>query len=399
MKVNRDNTAAVPVALVALLLAGAVGASPAIAARCPKSVPERTISDFATPGPHPVGVRTVTWVDASRPTQPNGTYAGAPDRTLVTEIWYPAVTAGRDATFDPSGGPYPVIIQSHGFSDFRTGESQVTSHLASRGYIVAAPDFPLSNLLAPGGPTIADVHNQPGDVSFVLDQVLAEYGSDADATRIGASGLSLGGLTTWLVTYHPLFRDPRIRAAVGMAGPACMFRAGFFRTVDTPRLIVHGDSDLVVSFKKDGRHAFRAGPAPRYLVQLREGSHLGFSVIAAGADGSTHLDTLACQALAGGFGPGVDLLDNPFAFLGGPALGLKRDARGCDIPCTDPIPPDGSMSGDRQHELTLAAVTAFLDGYLRDDVAARCYVGAPMSDENADVKARLRARKSDLLGP
>jgi predicted dienelactone hydrolase len=386
-------------AVTTLTLAAAIGATPAVAARCPKNTPPRTIDDFATPGPYPVGVRTVTWVDASRPTQPNGTYAGAPDRTLVTEIWYPAVAAGRDEAFDPSGGPYPVIIQSHGFSDFRTGESEVTSHLASRGYIVAAPDFPLSNLLAPGGPTVADIQNQPGDVSFVLDHVLAEYGSDADATRIGASGLSLGGLTTWLVTYHPLFRDPRIRAAVGMAGLACIFRGSFFRTVDTPRLILQGDSDLVVQFKENGRHAFRAGPAARHLVELREGSHLGFSVVATGNDGSTHLDTLACQALAGGFGPGVDLQDNPFSILGGPALGLKRDPSGCPLPCTDPIPPEGSMGGDRQHELTLAAVTAFFEGYLRGDVPARCYLGKPMSAENDDVKARLRARKSDLLGP
>jgi hypothetical protein len=39
---------------------------------------------------------TVTLVDSSRPTPPNGSYAGAPDRTLVTDIWYPVQSTGVD---------------------------------------------------------------------------------------------------------------------------------------------------------------------------------------------------------------------------------------------------------------------------------------------------------------
>jgi hypothetical protein len=163
--------------------------------------------------------------------------------------------------------------------------------------------------------------------------------------------------------------------------------------------VLHGDSDLVVQFKDNGRRAFRAGPSPRHLVQLVDGSHLGFSVIAGNSDGSTHLDVLACQALEGGFGPGVDFANNPFSILGGPGLGLKRDASGCPLPCTDPVPIEGSMGGPRHHQLSFAALTAFFEGYLRGDVAARCYLGKPMSEENDDVRARLRARRDDLLGP
>src|SRR3990172_4593633 len=117
-------------------------------------VPSRTNADFAA-GPFPVGVKTVTFVDASRPTPANGTFPGAPQRTLVTEIWYPALAAGRDAPVDLSGAPYPIVVHSHGFLDNRNGEAYVGQHLASRGFVVAAPDYPLSNGGAPGGATLA----------------------------------------------------------------------------------------------------------------------------------------------------------------------------------------------------------------------------------------------------
>ena len=38
---------------------------------------------------------TCQYVDATRPTPPNGSFPGAPSRTLPTEIWYPATQAGR----------------------------------------------------------------------------------------------------------------------------------------------------------------------------------------------------------------------------------------------------------------------------------------------------------------
>src|SRR5205823_7649068 len=112
----------------------------------------------------------------------------------------------------------------HGFMDSRNGEAYLARHLASHGYLVAAPDFPLSNGAAPGRATVADVPNQPGDLSFIIDQLLADatYGASADGDHIGPSGLSLGGLTTLLATFHPRFRDPRILASLPIAPASCM---------------------------------------------------------------------------------------------------------------------------------------------------------------------------------
>jgi predicted dienelactone hydrolase len=366
---------------------------------CCDGLAPRATSEFAEEGSYPVGVKTFTFVDTSRPTMPNGDFPGAPDRTLVTEVWYPAATAGRNATFDASGAPYPVIVHSHGFLDVRTGESYLTENLASHGYIVAAPDYPLSNGTAPGGATVDDVPNQPGDWSFVLDHVLAEFGTGADATRVGASGLSLGGLTTSLVTYHRDLRDPRIRAAVSLAGPACMFTRDFFRTTETPLLIVFGDSDQLVPFAKNGRRSFGLAGAPKILVRLREGSHTGFSGFAIFFDQSQHFDGIGCAAIASGLESSEP--NTAWESFAGEDVGVRIDPRFCPLPCQKPVPNGPSMAALRHETLTKASETAFFDAYLKEDDSARCFLREDFADQNDDIKVRSRGmcNPAPELGP
>jgi predicted dienelactone hydrolase len=361
-------------------------------------VEKRGSWEFAVDGPYPVGVRTVTFVDTSRPTAPNGDFPGAPDRTLVTEIWYPASQTGRDVPVDTTGSPYPVVIHSHGFLDSRVGEAFVSQHLASRGYIVAATDYPLSHGAAPGGATVSDVHNQPGDWSFVLDGVLSELGDAADSGRIGASGLSLGGLTTFLVTYHRDLRDPRIRAALPMAAPGCLFTRRFFRTSEVPLLILHGDSDLIVPFRGNGRRGYRRAFRPKFLVQLRDGSHTGFSGFATMFDPSQHFDGIGCAALGGDSGL-FDPNANPFEALGGRSEGILPDGGHCPLPCQGAVPDGPSMGALRHHELTRMVATAFFDAYLKGDDTARCFLRHTLRRENDDVLVRSRGSRVSVPLP
>lgn len=166
-----------------------------------KGSPSGTVApaDQATltaPGRYQVATREFTFVDSSRATPANGTYAGAPDRTLVTKVWFPSSDGTQAAT-----GSFPVIAYAHGFLSGRDEAVDLKNHLASHGYVIVAPDFPLSNGGAPGGPTIADLAHQPGDLAFVVEQVGGLSGNDADlATAVdtskqGVAGLSLGGAT------------------------------------------------------------------------------------------------------------------------------------------------------------------------------------------------------------
>ncbi len=203
-----------------------------------RGVRARQTADFASRGPWSVGVRTLRFIDQTCATPLNGSFAGTPFRPLDTEVWYPAAapptgTALRDAPLDTSGAPYPLVLYGHALQDSRTGEAYLAEHLASRGYIVAAVDFPLGKLGAPCGATPDDLANQPGDLRAVLEHLLAGDGGLAGAVDVAlviASGLSLGAATVMLLTYHRELRDRRIRAVLPIA-PAfsCAFTRAFYK--------------------------------------------------------------------------------------------------------------------------------------------------------------------------
>jgi hypothetical protein len=76
-------------------------------------------------------------------------------RKLVIDVWWP-----------PTTGPHPLILFAHGFALTPADYAPLLRAIASAGYVVAAPIFPLTNTNAPGGPDEADLANQSRDVSF-----------------------------------------------------------------------------------------------------------------------------------------------------------------------------------------------------------------------------------------
>ena len=76
------------------------------------------------------------------------------------------------------------------------------------------------------GPTSPTSVNQPGDVSFVIDEVLAANDDPSsplhglvDPDAIGVVGHSLGGATTWAVSFDTATRDERIDSDRGLRRP------------------------------------------------------------------------------------------------------------------------------------------------------------------------------------
>ncbi len=373
--------------LFAVTLVVAVAGPTAAWCSC-RGVSARHTADFAARGPHAVGTRTLFLVDQTRPTPPNGSFGGAPYRTLDTQVWYPAAvtpTAGAipDAPIDAGGGPYPLILYGHALQDNRRGEAYLAEHLASRGYLVAAVDFPLGKLNAPGGPTPDDVANQPGDLKAVLDHLVAGDGGFAgaiDAERVGASGLSLGGGTVLLLTYHRDLRDPRIRAVLPIAPAfACAFTRKFYRRVRVPLLVLQGDADGLAPLTENGLRVVQRARGPRTLVVLHGGSHLGFTGFAAGLGTPADIDQFGCQVL----GPAPEFPSIP----GGRAAGVVGDA--CAPPCQPPLPTP-TLDFDRQHDLTRTVAAAFFDAYLAGNQSARCWLARGLAAENPDVETRRR---------
>jgi predicted dienelactone hydrolase len=284
-----------------------------------------------------------------------------------------------------------MLIYSHGFMSFRQEGLYLAHFLASHGYTVVAADYPMTGFYAPDGPLMEDVINQPADISFLIDSMLERNADPADTLyntidpdKIAVAGVSLGALTTSLVTFHRRMRDPRIAAAISIAGPSNIFTADFYADEDVPFLMIYGDSDVIVPYDINAIPAQRAYPGS-ILVTLKEASHAGFAQPA-----STIMrfiknpDEVGCRAMQEEITGDVQSRTDKFmAALGSAEDGIDVNAKLAFCSST-PIPV--AMEAARQHMFTTLAAYAFLESVFAEDsgkrAAARKYLLATLPDEN-----------------
>ena len=249
------------VVAIAVLAASCGGSDGDDRARTPSSDRPRATPTAATAGTYEVGQLTETFVDESRPTDSGSGEGNAPTRTLVTEILYPQ-----------GDGPFPLVVLAHGQTGHPSKFSQLMTAWASAGFVVAAPVFPLTSN-ATSFETVGDYVNQPADVSFVIDRMLASsddkngaLAGRVDGEHIGVAGLSLGGSTVYGVAFDDCCRDKRVDAALVMAGYLLPFgSANEFPSV--PLLIIHGNGD------PRGRDPYGMAVPPKYLITIERPTH------------------------------------------------------------------------------------------------------------------------------
>jgi predicted dienelactone hydrolase len=310
-------------------------------------------------GAHAVGRRDFRFVDSSRATRANGEFRGAANRTLETTLWYPEAV---DAAV-------PLVIYSHGFLSNRWDGSYLAEHLASHGFLVAAADYPLTHGDAPGGADVRDVVEQPADVSFLIDSVLALRGGDqalpvdVDRNRIGAMGLSLGGLTTTLVAFHPKLRDDRVRIAISIAGPSALFSRRFFESAEVSFLMIAATEDAIVPYAANGPPILERAPSGA-LLSIEGGSHVGFASVASTIPFlrfGHNPDEFGCWYLESHLDLSPGALDEEafWSELGGSEDGVLPAAE-LPLPCaSDDLPR--SIRPPRQQNITALAVRAFFE--------------------------------------
>jgi Ca2+/Na+ antiporter len=169
-------------------------------------------------GKHPVVTVNYTYTDKSRIETFTNT---GENREVNVEFWYPA----------DGGGPYPLVVFSHGTSAMKLSNYSTFMDLASNGYVICSIDHPYHSLFtldANGRRTMVDrsylqqylnlangkydaatnyklehewMALRIADIDFVLDTILAnakDTGSGAvyrliDSEKIGLMGHSLGG--------------------------------------------------------------------------------------------------------------------------------------------------------------------------------------------------------------
>lgn len=178
---------------------------------------------------YPIGSRSITFTDPDRN-----------NRSIPTEVYYPAVAAGANAAV--AEGEFPVVVFGHGFTMAVGAYQNWWEHLVPLGYIVALPTT--EGGLLPG----PNHGNFGGDLAFLAAKIQADNADIASPffgkvrQRAALMGHSMGGGASFLGAAN----NTNIQCVVGMApaetNPSAVAAAA---SITVPSLILYGTEDLV----------------------------------------------------------------------------------------------------------------------------------------------------------
>lgn len=181
-------------------------------------------------------------------------------------------------------GPFPLVLFAHGFGGYPTEYQHLLTHLASWGFVVAAPDFKERGLLA----LLGGGNSPRADETAVMQaarQRMADENSKADGPLKGVVDAQKAGTLGHSAGVAPALgaaaTDPNVKTFIGMAG-------GNFRNTSTtgttfpqpaipdkPGMLLAGGKDQVATL--DGvKGLYDAMKTPKRLVVIDDGGHNGF---------------------------------------------------------------------------------------------------------------------------
>ncbi len=273
------------VILTALVAVALLGTS------CPVGPPDQL-------GPFAVGRTSFEIVDATRD-----------DRTLVVDVWYPAVDDGTlpfsvydllvatiesDVALDEppvADGSFPLLVFSHGNAGVRFQSIFLQEHLASQGFIVAAPDHAgntAADAILPNPPPFT-AKDRPLDISLVIDEMVAldalpadPFFESVDEARIGVLGHSFGGFTTLAMVsgFDDVPPDERVSAIMPISPAVGSLPTELLAEVDVPTLVLGGTSDTVTPVDPNSVRAFEeTSGLPRWRIDVQLAGHNSFTEI------------------------------------------------------------------------------------------------------------------------
>lgn len=253
----------------------------------PSRVPTTGPRSSQAEGKYAVGLTTLSFTDSTRPTAARGSEPARDTRALVSTIRYPAngTADSPEGKLEPakSAGPFPMVVFVHGFNTSAARYDQLLHQLAANGYVVVAPDFPLTSSALPGPAVEADVVNQPADVKFMISKLLTENDHPGDLQgmidkdKIAVAGHSDGGNTAAATAYNSCCIDTRVKAAVMLAAEKKLFPETWFPPPSGAQpapafLGMHSDKDEVTPYK-NGQELYSGASIPKHFVTIVGGNH------------------------------------------------------------------------------------------------------------------------------
>lgn len=274
---------------------------------------------------------------------------------LTVGIWYPTkktpkaydypYVTGRVRVNAAVNAPerLPLVVHSHGHSECGVASAYLHERLAAEGYIVVAPDHEdAANCRILGGTaekdewnpwktTLENVPHRPYDITAVIDEMVrldAARGTPffrrIDTTRIAASGHSIGAWTVAAVSGGiPALEDARIGATL-LWSPPYLQPSSLYEFAQAPVMHLYGMNEAAFLSPAARDYTFMHSAAPKMLGYIGDVGHYAFTNFVCAFYGSTD----ACVAI------------NPAA------------------------------------RSTVELSLAFLDGFVRDDAAARWRLAA-----------------------
>lgn len=203
------------------------------------------------------GPVVVELVDTSRATVRGGVVLDGV-RRLPTTVWHPETP-----------GPHPLIVFAHGYQVGPMTYARFCAALAARGYVVAAPSFPLADASRGNGLDRDDIGNQAVDVDFVISSLRATDAAIDDGP-VAVIGHSDGATVALLVAERPAVMHPAVGAVVAIAPDAV---EGPFTNTPPPVLIIHGTDDPIAAFA-DSQGDLARFRGARWLLALEGADHL-----------------------------------------------------------------------------------------------------------------------------
>jgi predicted dienelactone hydrolase len=346
----RDRLVATICGLAVLAAGGLLTTGCTSAQQSTTSVPAETSTPplaYAAQGSHAVGYRVFSTT-------------GAQGQPLAVRAWYPAVgataetatitytapnkfgeqiTPGEEITSvgraladgrpDTTGGPYPLVVFSHGFALSPIDYGTLVEHYASQGYVVLAPEH---NESFDGSLTgfWEELIDRPVDISRTIDHAeqLSRSGEPLagmiDLDDVAVVGHSYGGYTALAAAgaqfdfaaykdrcaalaaddprnffcaplpnesdmamragldevpsgLWPSFGDPRITAAISLAGDAYLFDQRGLAELEVPVMAMGGTIDEGTPYTWGAKLTYdHAGSTNKTLVSFPGAGHFLF---------------------------------------------------------------------------------------------------------------------------